>query len=124
MYIDAVDPDYASVMFMTSTTWETMEIMMLRSNHVSISAAMSASPKPSITATTVTSSNKETTNFLKYVSVVLTDKSQFLNFYDNLVTQAAEFHIFLQPSDEITRVKGVVPDYMNPDAENATETAL
>ena len=66
----------------------------------------------------------ERTKFLKYVSVVLTDKSQIINSYDNLVTQAAGFHIFLRPSNEITRVKGVVPDYMDPDAENSTATAL
>ena len=124
MYIDAVDPDYVSVMLMMAATWETMDIMTLRLNQVSISTAMSASPKPSITATTVTLSNMETTNFLKYFSVVLTDNSQFLNFYDNLVTQAAGFNIFLRPSNEITRVKGVVLDYMDPDAENATATAL
>ena len=55
---------------------------------------------------------------------MFTDKRQFINFYDNLVTQAAGFHIFLQPSDEITRVKGVVPNYMDPEAEIVTSTTL
>ena len=55
------------------------DVIMLRLNHVTILATVTASPKPSVTATTVTLSNMETTNFLKYVSVVLTDKSQFLN---------------------------------------------
>ena len=74
MYIDAVDPNYASVMLMTAATWETIDIMTLRMNHVNISTAISTTPKPSINATTVTLSNMETTDFLKYISVVLTDK--------------------------------------------------
>ena len=47
-----------------------------------------------------------------------------MNFYDNLVTQAAGFNIFLRPSDEISRARGVLPDSMDPHAENATATAL
>ena len=75
MYIDAVDPDYNSVVLMKSATWQVVEIIMLRLNHVMISAVVSAIPKPSVTTTTITLSNMETTNFLKYVSVVLTEKS-------------------------------------------------
>ena len=111
-------------MLMTAATWQDMDNIMLRLNHIRISIAVYTSLKSSVITTTVIFSNMETTNFLKYVSVVLMDKSQFLNFYDNLVTQAAGFHIFLRLSDEITRVKGVVPDYMDPDVENATVTAL
>ena len=95
MYMDTMDEtDYSWVMLMTPHDWETMDVMTLRLNHVRITTAMSNTPEPSINATTVTLSNMKTTNFLKYVSVVLTDKNQFLNFYDNLVTQAAEFNIF------------------------------
>ena len=88
---------YNSVILMTAATWQAFDINMLRLNHVMISVVVSATPKPSVTATTTTLSNMETTNFLKYISVVLIDKSQFLNFYDNLVTQAAGFHMFLRP---------------------------
>ena len=125
MYIDAVDnPEYGWVTGMTAQTWAIMDIMTLCLNHISISSAISATPKASINTTTVNLSNMETINFLKYVSFMLTDKSQFLSFYDNLVTQAAGFNIFLQPSNEVTRAKGVIPDYMDPDAESATATAL
>ena len=41
-----------------------------------------------------------------------------------MVIQAAGFNIFLRPSDEITKVNGVIPDYMDPDTESATATAL
>ena len=41
-----------------------------------------------------------------------------------MVTQAAGFNIFLRSSDEINRINGVVPDYMDPHTESATATAL
>ena len=124
MYIDEVEPDYNLVVQMTAASWEVVDIMILQLNHKIISAAVAASPKPSITAITVTMSTMKTTDFLKYSSVVLTDKSQFLNFYDNLVTQAAGFNIFLCPSDEITKVKGMVPDYMDAYPKHVTSTAI
>ena len=102
--------DNGWIMLMTPHEWITMDVMTLHLNHVSITTAMSNTPEPSIKATTITLSKMETTNFLKYVSVVLTDKSQFLIFYDNLVTHAAGFNIFLRPSNKIARIKGVIPD--------------
>ena len=81
MYMDTMDAkNNGWIMPMTPEEWVTMDIMTLRLNHVTITTAMSNPPEPSIDATNVTLPKKETTNFLKYVSVVLTDKSQFLKF--------------------------------------------
>ena len=53
------------------------------------------------------------------------DKSQILNFYDNIVTQAMGYNIFLCPSNELSLSDGVVPDSMSPEYERrATTTAL
>ena len=52
------------------------------------------------------------------------DKSQILNFYDKIVTQASGYNFFVRPSDELTPSDGVIPDSMIPDCEIATATAL
>ena len=68
----------------------------------------------SITVDRVTLIQIQSTSFLKYISVLLKDKTQIMNFYKNLVTQATTYNIFLTPAESITHTLGVAPDRMRP----------
>ena len=52
------------------------------------------------------------------------DKGQILNFYDNIVTQATGYNIFILPSNELSSSNGAVPDYMSPECKSTTAMAL
>jgi len=72
----------------------------------------------------MTKSKIESTNFQKYCNIPLTNKKQIANFYDNLVSQASAFSIFIRPSMERTSKNGVILDLLSQEYQDATETAL
>ena len=123
MYADSVDPTPEAIMAMHSDSWDLVDVIFLRLNH-ELAKITTVNNKPAVTADTVTTTQIEAVNFLKYVNVSLLDKGQILNFYDNIVTQATGYNIFLRPSDEITPTEGVVPYGMSPECEKMTATAL
>ena len=45
MYIDAVDPSYATIMLMTAASWDDVDVIMLRLNHVLTETAVSSPSK-------------------------------------------------------------------------------
>ena len=124
MYVDETKPSTNAIMAMTCDSWDLVDVTVLRINHTLTKSTLTTKSSPTVTADTVTASQIEATNFLKYCNVSLRDKSQILNFYDNLVTQATGYNIFLRPSMEITPLNGVIPDYLSSDCESMTATAL
>ena len=124
MYVDETKPSTDAIMAMTCDSWDLVDVTVLRINHTLTKSTLTTKSSPTVTADTVTASQIEATNFLKYCNVSLRDKSQILNFYDNLVTQATGYNIFLRPSIEITPLDGVVPDFISYDCERMTATAL
>ena len=62
---------------MTSDTWELVDVSLLRINYAMIKTSV-AQTKPTVKAHTVTTTQIEVTNFLKYCSVSLLDKTQII----------------------------------------------
>jgi len=108
---------------MASNTWDLFNVSLLCVNHTLSKTSVTLS-KPTITAHTVATTQIEVTNFLKYCSVSLRDKTQIINFYDNLVTQATGYSIFIRPSTDITPLDGVLPDNTKSDCISMTATAI
>ena len=106
LYVDATNPSKAFIMAMTSESWDSVDIKMLRINQSFASTAIAAS-KPTLTADTVTPSQIETIAFLKYVHISLLDKNHILQFYNLLLTQACGYNIFLRPTSDITSTDGI-----------------
>ena len=79
---------------------------------------------PTTIATTVTPKDIKGTYFLKYVHITLTDKDKFLNFYNNLVTQATRYNIFLRPSFDITQIYSAISDDISSNCIAITATTL
>ena len=73
---------------------------------------------------TVHPSEVDTSSFIKSLSVTLKDKTSILNFYDNLYVHAIYFNIFLSPSTNIIKDKGVVPAQMPNDSSGVISTSL
>ena len=115
MYSNATSPSYANIMTMTCNTWNSIDRNMLRINRV-LTKTTVATIKLLITAATVSSSQIDAISFLKYVSIHLIDKSQILNFYQNLATQATSHNVFICPYADITVQKGIIPDGMLPES--------
>jgi len=107
---------------MTYDTWDSVDRSMLRINHA-LAKTTIVTIKLSVTASTVSPSQIEDTSFLKHISIHLIDKSQILSFYQDLATQATGHNVFIWPHFDITVQKGVIPDIMLPESQNATATA-
>ena len=82
MYANMTSLSYASIMTMTSETWDSVDGDVGRI-HYALAKTTIVTDKPSVTADTVLPTQIDATLFLKYVSVHLIDKSQLLNFYKN-----------------------------------------
>jgi len=114
MYVNGLQPSHGDIMVMTSDTWELVDFSLLRINHALIKTSV-AQTKPTVKAHTITTTKIEVADFMKYCSVSLHNKTQIINFYDNFVTQATGYHIFIRPSTNITPLDGVIPDNMQSD---------
>ena len=123
MYEDMTSPSYATVMTMTCDTWDSVDRNVVRINHA-LAKTTIATVKPFVQTSTIFPSQIDATSFLKYVSIHLIDKSQILNFYQNLATQATGHNVFIRPHADITIDKGVMPYGMLPESQTVTATAL
>ena len=110
-------------MAMTAASWDMVDVSILRMNH-DLSQSAIVDVKPSVTPATVTRSQIESTNFQKYYNIPLTNKNQTANFYDNLLSQASAYNIFIRPSMELTSNDGVIPDLLSQELQDVTATAL
>ena len=113
MYANITSPSYAAVTTMMYNTCDSVDRNVLRINHALAKTSI-ATVKLCVTAATVFPPQIDTTSFLKYVSIHLIDKSQLLNFYQNLAIQTTGHKILIFPHADILVDKGVIPDDMIP----------
>ena len=100
-------------MSMNAESLENLKVSCIQLNHTLVSVTIVATT-PRVRAVNVTPSEIQTRSFLKYCNIKLLYKSSIHNFYDNLATQAVDFHIFLRPLDEVTKLQGVDLDGVLP----------
>ena len=104
MYINECAPSNLAIMAMAVDTWADVDQSMLKMKSTLRAAAQSvpSSTTGIFTPQIIAPSHILATSFLKYVHVILKDKSQILNFYKNLVTQYNDYNVSLTPEEAIT----------------------
>ena len=85
--MDIYSLSYTHTMTITTDKWQDMDEVLICPNHTIAATAIASIPS-TVTPTTVAATQIEDMSFLKYVNVVLLDKSQFQNFCDNFVSQS------------------------------------
>ena len=111
---------------MMAETWADVDLDLLKMKH-ELREAAKTDPSTTtnlLTSDMVTPAQINTTNFLKYVHVSLKDKSQFLNFYKNLVTHSKAYNVFNTLESDITKSLGAQPLNMCDTRRAATSMAL
>ena len=93
MYLLANDTSNSQIMGIDSDSWEAIYFTMIRMNHA-LQGKATATTKPTVTVSTVTASQIESTPFPKYTNFTLLDKSKFINFYNNIRTQTTGNNMF------------------------------